>query len=208
MKEGCLRMDGRLLRSMKTREKLLKAAKEIFIEKGFQDTSITQIAKKAGIGYGTAYTHFKGKDAILIVVMEGVMSAFYEIAEMQYKPTDFDDARKMIKNQITLFLNLARTEQKILRVLYEAKGFSEDVENSWVKIRNQFTERIESDIHYVQEIGLAKPSIQKHIMAKGWFFVNEMYLWDLVIHKQHPYTVDEIAQTLVEFYTTGLYQQG
>lgn len=40
--------------AIKTREKLLEAGKEIFLENGFQKATITQIIKRANTGYGTA----------------------------------------------------------------------------------------------------------------------------------------------------------
>ena len=73
--------DKRHLRSIMTRQKLLEAAKEVFLQEGFQAAAISQIIKKANVGYGTAYVHFKGKEDLLIVLMENVMEQFYEIAE-------------------------------------------------------------------------------------------------------------------------------
>ncbi|HZG15329.1 MAG TPA: TetR/AcrR family transcriptional regulator, partial [Candidatus Bathyarchaeia archaeon] len=68
--------DKRHLRSVKTRQKLLDAAKEVFLEEGFQKATISQMIKKANVGYGTAYVHFDGKEDLLIVLMENVMEKF------------------------------------------------------------------------------------------------------------------------------------
>lgn len=48
----------------KKRNYLLEAAYELFITIGFADTTITQIAKKAGVGKGTFYLYFKNKEDI------------------------------------------------------------------------------------------------------------------------------------------------
>lgn len=71
------KISKRKLQSVQTREKLLYAGRVIFIEQGFQKTTISQIIKKAGTGYGTAYVYFKNKDDILIELMEDVMERFY-----------------------------------------------------------------------------------------------------------------------------------
>ncbi|MFW6271172.1 MAG: TetR/AcrR family transcriptional regulator, partial [Bacillota bacterium] len=40
---------------MKTREKIINAAVELFSEKGYHDTKMADITEKAGVAKGTAY---------------------------------------------------------------------------------------------------------------------------------------------------------
>src|SRR5437016_13692732 len=44
-----------------TRERLVRAALELFTTQGYHETTTPQIAKKAGVAEGTIYRHFKGK---------------------------------------------------------------------------------------------------------------------------------------------------
>jgi len=48
------------------REKILKAASDIFGSKGFEKATISEIADKADLGVGTVYNYFKSKDEIFI----------------------------------------------------------------------------------------------------------------------------------------------
>lgn len=51
----------------KTKENdILSAAIEVFHEKGFSNTSIQDIANRAGIGKGTIYEYFKSKEELFI----------------------------------------------------------------------------------------------------------------------------------------------
>lgn len=50
------------------REQILKAAFEVFKEKGYANTSIMDIAKQANIGKGTMYLYFKNKGELLYSV--------------------------------------------------------------------------------------------------------------------------------------------
>ena len=54
----------------KTRKAILEAAVRLFGEKGFEATSIDELAQAAGIGKGTVYTYFKTKNDILIAYCE------------------------------------------------------------------------------------------------------------------------------------------
>lgn len=50
------------------REQILKAALEVFKEKGYANTSIMDIAKRANMGKGTLYLYFKNKEELLYCV--------------------------------------------------------------------------------------------------------------------------------------------
>jgi AcrR family transcriptional regulator len=199
-------VDGRHLRSLQTRQKLLAAARLVFLHEGFQKATISQIIKRAHTGYGTAYVHFAGKDDLLIVLMEDVMAEFYAIAELPFRPATRSEAETMILRQTTMFLEMAESQRNMLRVFAEAIGISEAVRAKWTEIREKFIQRIAQDISFAQRRGLARAEVNSELVARSWFFSHEMYLWEIV-REQHKAPLEEIAQTLVAIYTGGLYAQ-
>lgn len=48
-----------------TRQRLIRAALELFTTKGYHETTTAQIAKKAGIAEGTIYKHFASKQHLV-----------------------------------------------------------------------------------------------------------------------------------------------
>jgi AcrR family transcriptional regulator len=197
-------VDKRHLRSMMTRQKLLESAKEVFLEEGFQKATISQMIKKAKIGYGTAYVYFEGKEDLLIVLMENVMEQFYEIAETSFFPKSKDEAEHIIKNQALSFLRMAEAERKLMQVFEQAIGVSSSISNRWKIIREKFIYRISKDIAYAQQNGLARAELNHELVARGWFFTNEMYLWEIV-RDDHQCSVEEVAETITSVYVAGLY---
>ncbi|MGX8237898.1 TetR/AcrR family transcriptional regulator [Exiguobacterium undae] len=204
MNSDDMKIDKRHLRTIRTREKLLVAAREVFLENDFQTTTISQIIKRAGVGYGTAYVHFEGKDELLIVLIETVMDQFYQVAEQPFEPRTAEEAREQIEQQATAFLQLAEQERELLRIVEQAIGVSYAIRTKWKQIRERFIERISRDIRYAQATGLARSDLNPTLVARGWFFANEMYLFE-VIREETTTTIDEIAKTLTAVYTTGLY---
>ncbi|MFF2457802.1 TetR/AcrR family transcriptional regulator [Peribacillus simplex] len=196
--------DKRHLRSIMTRQKLLEAAKETFLEEGYQAALISQMIKRANIGYGTAYVHFKGKEDLLIVLMENVMEQFYEIAETSFFPKSKDEAKHIINRQANAFLKMAEAERNMMQVFEQAIGFSTIISDKWKAIRMKFIQRISKDVAYAQQNGLARTELNHELVARGWFFTNEMYLWEIV-RNEHQSSVDEIAQTITSVYVEGLY---
>ncbi|HYM78748.1 MAG TPA: TetR family transcriptional regulator [Candidatus Dormibacteraeota bacterium] len=66
-------------RAEDTRRKIYEAAMELFREKGFEPTTMRDIAAKAGVALGGAYYYFSSKDAIVL--------AFYrEMQESSNQP--------------------------------------------------------------------------------------------------------------------------
>jgi AcrR family transcriptional regulator len=52
------------------RSSILSAAKKLFALRGFAASSVASIASEAGIPVGSVYTYFRGKDEILVAVIE------------------------------------------------------------------------------------------------------------------------------------------
>ncbi|WP_153722746.1 TetR/AcrR family transcriptional regulator [Sporosarcina cascadiensis] len=196
--------DGRSLRSIATRKRLLEASKELFYENGFEKTTITQIIKKAKTGYGTAYVHFSGKDDILIMLIEDVMQQFLDMANMPFTPITKQEAKGLIHQQVHMFLNMAHENHQIMRVFSEAIGLSSAVNSKWNEIREANIHYITRDISYSQSHGLARTDLQANLVARFWFFANENYQWE-VVNQTNTASIDEIANTLTAMYADGLY---
>lgn len=72
-----MKPDGKAaLNKLKKRTSLMEAAFELFTEEGFQNTTISEIAKRAGIGKGTFYFYFEDKYDIRNRI---IISKSYEI---------------------------------------------------------------------------------------------------------------------------------
>jgi AcrR family transcriptional regulator len=52
-----------------TRQRILKAAREIFFRDGFVDTNLDEVASRAEVGKGTLYRHFESKAELYVAVL-------------------------------------------------------------------------------------------------------------------------------------------
>ncbi len=59
-----------------TRQAILEAAEEIFLEKGFADTSMSQIAKEAGVTKSLIHHHFVSKENLWNEVKRAALEEF------------------------------------------------------------------------------------------------------------------------------------
>jgi hypothetical protein len=61
------------------------------------------------------------------------------------------------------------------------------------------------DIRYAQAQKLAKQHLDPLLTARGWFYSNEMFMWELVMN-DGKYKMDDIIENLTSMYTGGLYE--
>lgn len=59
-----------------TRSAILKAALEVFVERGFHGTTVPQIANRAGVAAGTMYRHFQSKEELVNVLYREAKTRF------------------------------------------------------------------------------------------------------------------------------------
>ncbi|WP_044747418.1 TetR/AcrR family transcriptional regulator [Bacillus alveayuensis] len=203
MKQKDIHLSNRQKQALQTRQRLLDAGLAVFLENGFQKATISQIIKKAKTGYGTAYVYFQNKDELFIELMEDVMNRFYEVAELSFEPKSKSEAYEMIEHQVRLFLKLAIQEREIMKVVKEAIGLSAAVNDKWLEIREKFIKRITVDVRYSQQNGLAKLTLNAAVIARAWYYANEMFMWEIV--EKDITSIEDIVSNLTNMYTGGLY---
>lgn len=197
------KLTNRDIQAMETKKKLIKTAHNVFLQQGFHKTTISQIIKQAGVGYGTAYVYFKNKDEIFVTVMEEVMERFLAVAKETFRPESVKVARQQIRNQVEDYLCLAIEERVIMKVVKEAIGASDLIETKWLEIRNEFIKRISADIAYSQSNDLVSTKFDPAITAQNWYSMNEMFMWQFV--ESEDLELEPIVEQLSLFYTSALY---
>jgi AcrR family transcriptional regulator len=76
-------------RSAETRERLFRAALDLFANKGFLETTVEDITEAADVGKGTFFNYFPSKDHILLAFGEmqiGKLEAAVEMARQTNEP--------------------------------------------------------------------------------------------------------------------------
>ncbi len=81
--------DRRQRRSAEIRERLFRAALNLFTQKGFTETTVEDITEAADVGKGTFFNYFPSKDHILLAFVEmqlGKLEAAIEMARQTDEP--------------------------------------------------------------------------------------------------------------------------
>src|SRR5882762_2233555 len=100
------------LRGTRTRQLLVRAAREVFERDGFLAARITDIASAAGVAAGSFYTYFTSKEDAFAALME-------QISEEMLHPrlreiADYDDPVAVIEAANRAYLSAYRRNAKLM----------------------------------------------------------------------------------------------
>lgn len=70
-------------------QRIISVSRQLFISKGFQNTTIQEIAEDAGIGLGTLYLYANGKEDLLVLVFRETL---LQVTESAFEGIDTDES--------------------------------------------------------------------------------------------------------------------
>jgi len=103
-----------------TREAILRAALELFREKGFDATAMHEIAARAQVAKGAAYYYFDSKEAIIQAYYEAVQTAQEQICDEKFSATP--DLKKRLLLAMHSKFDLAQNDRKLLGIIFRYTG--------------------------------------------------------------------------------------
>ena len=103
----------------KRKQELLKIAYDMFLTKGYENTSVDEIIEKAQIAKGTYYYHFKSKEQMLEEVIDMMIASEAEAAK-QVIATDIPVPQKIVG--IIASMKPAEAEQPIKNTLFQPEN--------------------------------------------------------------------------------------
>ncbi len=91
-------------RSLATRERILSAAKRLFAQAGYEQTSVEQIAGEADVAKGTVFAHFRDKTNLLAAAGSAEMTRLLETtAELASADIGACDDDEMLARVLDLY---------------------------------------------------------------------------------------------------------
>jgi len=83
------------------RAQLFRAALEVCSEKGFHETTVDEIAARAGLSKGSLYYHFRSKEELFLSMLEGMVDEFALVLE---KATELETSAEALRHATELMI--------------------------------------------------------------------------------------------------------
>ncbi len=100
-------MSLREKKKIETKNKIIEVGGRLFKEKGFNNTTVDEIAREAEIGKGTFFNYFPTKEALLREFVEQKQELVYNLARNELKRSIL--TREKIKN---ILVSVAKSNEK------------------------------------------------------------------------------------------------
>lgn len=137
------------------RDQIMGAAKEAFARKGFHATTIADIAKRAGLAYGSVYWYFDSKDELFHALMAAEEAALRgHIAAALGVPLDGHGQEESLRVAVRATLEFFESDKATVKLLLrDPYAMGERFEKHLGGIYERFVDDIETFIVAAQERG-------------------------------------------------------
>ena len=121
-------------RTQTKKEAILQAASKFFSERGYWDTSVSDISKATGVAEGTIFYHFQTKEDLFLAVLKRFKEDFVGNIKQHLQENEFTNGMAMVElpgrfqivpGQPTLVLDVAHNPHSVaaLTANLDAMGF-------------------------------------------------------------------------------------
>ena len=156
-------------------ESLLAVAVEVFNERGYDGTSMEDLARRLGIGKSAIYHHVASKDELLRLALDRALDGLSAVAER---------TRRMPAPAIERLEQLVRGSVAVLHerlpyvtLLLRVRGNTE-VERAALARRRQFDRYVAGLVRQAEADGDVRPDVDPAITARLLFgMVNSLVEW-------------------------------
>ena len=172
------------------RGKLLQTAAHLFRSKGFERTTVRDLASAVGIQSGSIFHHFKSKDEILRSVMEETIR--YNTALMQAALSEASNLRERVLALIRCELQsiMGGTGEAMAVLVYEWRSLSAESQQFILALRDTY-EQLWLDV-------LGEAKVAGYFKADPFIlrrFLTGALSWTTTwFHPEGPMTLEQLAE--------------
>jgi TetR/AcrR family fatty acid metabolism transcriptional regulator len=182
--------------------RILEAAVKVFADQGFFQSTVSQIAKEAGVADGTIYLYFENKDDILVQFFsyktKQVFARFRE--EVDKADNTIDKLRNLIRRHLEEFQC-----DRNMAVVYQAETHQNSrlVEKQIKEMSKMYFDIVSEIVEQGQEEGVIKKDLYLSLVKRFILgAVDEVInTW---LHSSSKYDLVSMADPLVELFLNGI----
>jgi TetR/AcrR family transcriptional regulator, fatty acid metabolism regulator protein len=149
-------------------QRILDAAVEVIAERGYFNSPVNAIAKRAGVADGTVYLYFKSKDDVLRTAIDSTFARFYKQVEERFE--SLKDPREQLEYIAEVHLESHRVNRSMAilmqtEVRQSAKFISEFSHHHLVK----YIQVVREVVRRGQQDGIFRRDVSDGVVAHCMF---------------------------------------
>lgn len=195
-------------RGRATRERLLRAAGELFRRHGYAGTTVSDVAARAGASVGTVYHHFPDKHAMLLALIDdwGDRVAARRRSDLDMERFFGDDPRAAIRRWLRSAYERERKRPSLYVVVLGLADHDEEVRRRYQRIERGAITRLGDFIRFGQRRGLMREDLDAGATAFLIHHTIDMTATQLLVRDERAgeADADRVLEALVDMFCRTL----
>ncbi len=204
----------KMVAQAKTKERIIDAAVSLFNAKGFDGTSVREIATKAKVNVANISYYFEGKEGLLETLVTTYFEGYIAELENEFELRGYKDAKECLQGMVSAVLNYQHENRTIARLVYR------EISLDTTFIREVMTTYLTKEKYYLKTVlekGMEDREFRKVnpsfiiIQLKALLsmpYLHPQYLTEvLYIMPQETYFLEQYNGELTAWIRTMLYEQ-
>jgi AcrR family transcriptional regulator len=188
---------------------VLRAAEQLFSKRGYDPTSMADVASRADVGVGTLYHHFPDKRALLLALIDE-----WSDRELARGRDDFDavrasgsDLRRAIRGYLASRYRSLREDGGLPLVLLALRERDAEVRSRLARLDHVITERVRDLIAFAQEGGLVRPDVDPFAAALLIRQATRGAATEVLVHRSPETDPERVLAALTDMICRYLLQE-
>ena len=183
------------------RDAILRAAIDVFAERGFFSAQVADIARAAGVAAGTVYLYFKSKDDLLVSIFDRSMREGLTLGRAAV--ADLDDPRERLRRLARGHLARLGGDRNLAIVFQvELRQSTKFMERFSSTLLRDYLGLIRDAIADGQRAGIFRADIKATVAAKIFFGALDEMATNWILSRRR-YALEADADTVVELFVNG-----
>jgi AcrR family transcriptional regulator len=191
-------------RAAGTEVALKEAARQLFAERGYLNTKITDITRAAGRATGSFYEHFASKEALLTALLDDVRGQARDEITAQPHPADHDlTDRAQLRAHLAAAWHTMRDNFPVVAAVHEAAvAAGPGSGESWRALASD-TVILRDHLERLRQQGHELPG-DPELVAAAMGGVLATLAFAVLPARPAPYDDDQVIDTVTSLLLTGL----
>jgi TetR/AcrR family fatty acid metabolism transcriptional regulator len=183
------------------RDAILRAAIDVFANRGFFNAQVADVARAAGVAAGTVYLYFKGKDDLLVSIFERSMRD--GLAHGRAAVSDLQDPRERLLRLARAHLARLGHDRNLAIVFQvELRQSTKFMERFSATLLRDYLGLIREAIADGQRAGLFRSDVKATAMAKMLFGALDEMATNWILSRRR-YSLEADADMVVDLFING-----
>jgi TetR/AcrR family fatty acid metabolism transcriptional regulator len=183
------------------RDAILRAAIDVFAERGYFNAQVADVARAAGVAAGTVYLYFRSKDDLLVSIFERTVRE--RLIEGRAAVEGITDPAERLRRFARLHLGMLGRDRNLAVVFQvELRQSVKFMERFSSTLLRDYLGQIRAAIEDGQRTGLFKADLRATAVAKMFFGALDEMATNWILSSRR-YSLESDADAVVDVFLDG-----